>query len=66
MQIVCELGDKVLGTSPRVYMPAVPDGCTDKKENKVFLIYKEFQMGSVAKSYMMKGFLIYMRKCASI
>jgi hypothetical protein len=23
---------------------------TDKKENKIFLIYKEIQMGSVAKS----------------
>jgi hypothetical protein len=30
----------------------------------MFLIYKEIQMGSVAKSYMRKGFLIYeeMRK----
>jgi hypothetical protein len=37
---------------------------TDKKENKNFLIYKEIQMGVVAKSYMRKGFLIYeeMRK----
>jgi len=25
---------------------------TDKKENKIFLIYKEIQKGSVAKSYM--------------
>jgi hypothetical protein len=33
--------------------------CSDKKENKIFLIYKEIQMGSGAKSYMMKGFLIY-------
>jgi hypothetical protein len=32
---------------------------TDKKENKNFLIYKEIQMGSGAKSYMRKGFLIY-------
>jgi hypothetical protein len=31
---------------------------TDKKENKIFLIYKELQMGSGAKSYMRKGFLI--------
>ena len=31
---------------------------TDKKENKTFLIYKEIQMGSGAKSYMRKGFLI--------
>ncbi len=31
---------------------------TDKKENEIFLIYKEIQKGSVAKSYMRKGFLI--------
>jgi hypothetical protein len=38
---------------------------TDKKENKIFLIYKEIQMGSSAKPYMRKGFLLYeeMRKC---
>jgi hypothetical protein len=37
---------------------------TDIKENKISLIYKEVQLGSVAKSYMRKGFLIYkeMRK----
>ena len=37
---------------------------TDKKENKIFLINKEIQMGSCAKSYMRKGFIIYeeMRK----
>ncbi len=37
---------------------------TDKKENKIFLIYKSIQMGSGAKSYMRKGFLMYeeMRK----
>jgi len=37
---------------------------TDKKEKKIFLIYKEIQMGAVAKSYMRKSFLIYeeMRK----
>jgi hypothetical protein len=28
---------------------------TDKKENEIFPIYKEIQMGSVAKSYMRKG-----------
>jgi hypothetical protein len=34
--------------------------CTDKNENKIFLIYKEIQSGAVAKSYIMrKGFLIY-------
>jgi hypothetical protein len=31
---------------------------TDKKENKIFLISKEIQMGSGAKSYLRKGFLI--------
>jgi hypothetical protein len=30
-----------------------------KKEKKIFLIEKVIQMGSVAKSYMRKGFLIY-------
>jgi hypothetical protein len=35
-----------------------------KKENQIFLIYKEIQNGAFAKSYMRKGFLIYeeMRK----
>ncbi len=32
---------------------------TDKKENNIFLKYKEIQMGSGAKSYIRKGFLIY-------
>ncbi len=31
---------------------------TDKKENKIFLIYKEIQNGVVAKSYMTNGLLI--------
>jgi hypothetical protein len=41
---------------------------TDKKENKIFLIYKEIQIGAVAKSYMRRGFLIYeeMRKYLTI
>ncbi len=30
-----------------------------KKENQIFLIYKEIQSGAVAKLYMRKGFLIY-------
>jgi hypothetical protein len=30
-----------------------------KKEKKSFLNYKEIEMGSGAKSYMRKGFLIY-------
>jgi hypothetical protein len=32
---------------------------TDKKENKIFLLYKEIQMGAVVKSYMTNGLLIY-------
>ncbi len=32
---------------------------TDKKENQIFLIYKEIQNGAAAKSYMRKDFLIY-------
>ncbi len=32
---------------------------TDKKENQIFLIYKEIQNGAVAKSNMTNGFLIY-------
>ncbi len=39
---------------------------TDKKENKIFLIYKEIQMGSGAKSFMRKGASKYMRKCANL
>jgi hypothetical protein len=37
---------------------------TYKKEKEIFLLYKEIQKGSVAKSYIRKGFLIYeeMRK----
>jgi hypothetical protein len=34
-------------------------GCTDKKENQIFLIYKEIQSGAVAKCYMTNGLLIY-------
>jgi hypothetical protein len=33
--------------------------CADKKENQMFLIYKENQNGSVAKSYMTIGLHIY-------
>jgi hypothetical protein len=39
---------------------------TDKKEKEILLIYKEIQMGSVAKSYMRKGVPTYRRKCANI
>ncbi len=40
----------------------------DQKEKKIFLIYKEIQMGAVSKSYMRKGFLMYekMRKYLTI
>ncbi len=36
---------------------AAKDYLTDKKENRIFLIYREIQSGAVAKSYMRKGFL---------
>jgi hypothetical protein len=36
---------------------------TDKKENQIFVIYKEVQSGAVAKSYMRKGFLMYEEIC---
>ncbi len=39
---------------------------TDKKEKKIFLIYKEIQKGAVAKSYIKKGCLIYEAKCTNI
>ncbi len=32
---------------------------TDKKENQIFLIYKEIQSGADAKSYMTNGLPIY-------
>jgi hypothetical protein len=32
---------------------------TDKKESKIFLIYKEIQNGAVAKSYMINDLIIY-------
>ncbi len=32
---------------------------TDKKENQIFLICREIQSGTVAKSYMTNGLLIY-------
>jgi hypothetical protein len=46
------------------FFPIVSFFAQIKKEKKIFLIYKEIQMGSGAMSYMRKGFLIYeeMRK----
>jgi hypothetical protein len=40
----------------------------NKKRKEIFLKFKDIQMGSVAKSYTRKGFLIYeeMRKYLSI
>jgi hypothetical protein len=37
----------------------VAQGCNDKKENQIFLIYKEIQVGAVAKSYMTNDLLRY-------
>jgi hypothetical protein len=41
---------------------------TDQNENEIFLICKEIQLGSVAKSYMRKGLLLYeeMRRCLAV
>jgi hypothetical protein len=39
---------------------------TDKKENQIFLIYKEIQNGAVAKSDMRRLPNMYMRKYANI
>jgi hypothetical protein len=48
---------RLLGT------PGEATGCDDryaeKKENIIFLIYREIQNGAVAKSYMTNGLLIY-------
>ncbi len=32
---------------------------TDKKENQIYLTYKEIQNGAVAKSFLTNGLLIY-------
>jgi hypothetical protein len=32
---------------------------TDKKENQIFLIFKEIRNGAIAKSYMTNGLLLY-------
>jgi hypothetical protein len=36
---------------------------TDKKENEIFLIYREIQSGPGAKSYLRNGFPIYEEMC---
>jgi hypothetical protein len=38
---------------------SIESSYTDKKENQIFLIYKEIHSGAVAKSYMTNGLLIY-------
>ncbi len=49
---------------PVTFVGFLSEPYTDKKEKKIFIIYKEIQKGSVAKSCTRKGFLIYeeMRK----
>jgi hypothetical protein len=44
---------RVIGIEIELY-----SGTLIKKENKIFLIYEKIQMGSGAKSFMRKGFLI--------
>ncbi len=52
------IGVEMKNRELRVY--ALSTGAyTDKKENKIFLLYKEIQKGAVAKSYMTNGLLIY-------
>ncbi len=40
------------------YVKLAVEKCTDKKENQIFLIYKEIQNGAVAKSFITNGLLI--------
>ncbi len=47
------------GMSQCTHIPFLSFYCTDKKENQVFLIYKEILSGAVAKSYMTNVLLIY-------
>jgi hypothetical protein len=51
-----------MGKSEKNFRDSPCRHCTDKKENKIFLIYKEIQKGAVAQSYMTNGLLIYMTK----
>jgi hypothetical protein len=54
----------LLGAFMKNAMLFTASGTLIKKENKIFLKYKEIQMGAVAKPYMRNGFLIlYIRKC---
>jgi hypothetical protein len=52
-----------IGPTVDVFLPLLLWPCTDKKENQIFLIYKEIQGVAVAKSFMTNGLLIqYMGK----
>ncbi len=42
-----------------LWSPRTVSAYTDKKENQIFLIWKEIQNEAVAKSYMNNGLLIY-------
>jgi hypothetical protein len=45
--------------SPAAQVQRMTSTYTDKKEINIFLLYREIQMGSGARSYRRKGFLIY-------
>ncbi len=61
-------GTKIYTFSSLRFFVFLPKACPDKKENQIFLIYREVQSGAVAKSYTREGFLIYveMRKYFTI
>ncbi len=52
---ICRIVHTVYVKCPK---KASSPGYTDKKENQIFLIYKEIQSRAVGKSCMRKGFLI--------
>jgi hypothetical protein len=57
---MCQLRNQEIGTLSHIFnVFYVITLYTDRKENQIFLMYKETQSGAVAKSYMRKGFLIY-------
>jgi hypothetical protein len=47
---------------PPVGVCSMGDSYTDKKENQIFLIYREIQSGAVAKSYVTNGLLTPQKK----
>jgi hypothetical protein len=67
LYLLLSLNDYVpLREKERLYMTC-PDrylAYTDKKENQIFLIYKDIQNGPVAKSYRTNDLLIYGEICA--